>query len=99
VTPEDFERAGELTPDELKEWLVTVAEYGWHKGFRAGLEAAAQLPLNIEGAWQPDTVYGPNVLVYRDGQQWMCLSRTASEPTAENRLWRLVHFPKIEEPK
>jgi hypothetical protein len=88
-----------LTPSEIRDLCKQAVEFGYTRGWQRALDEVAKLPLSIEGAWKPDCVYLPNALVYRDGQQWLALSTTASEPHPDNRLWRRVDFPGIKEPE
>ncbi|HEX6050993.1 MAG TPA: hypothetical protein VFZ21_17055 [Gemmatimonadaceae bacterium] len=84
---------------EVEALLDDVVKRAFQRGFHAGrefyLDAAAIVPLTIEGRWKRDTVYAPQSLVYHAGEQWIAQAQTASEPSVENALWRRVTFPRV----
>lgn len=80
---------------EMEEAIqLTIAEI-FKRGPELIRELAASLPLTIEGRWRRDKVYQPGALVYHETRQWIANAETASEPSVNNAIWKLVNLPKI----
>jgi hypothetical protein len=79
----------------IKQAIRQTVEAAFRLGREMMIESAAALPLTIEGRWRRDKVYQSHALVYHETKQWLAMAETASEPSLENALWKLVDFPRI----
>lgn len=79
----------------IREAIREAVAAAFKLGREMMMESAASLPLTIEGRWCRDKVYQPHALVYHETRQWIANAETASEPSVNNAIWKLVNLPKI----